>query len=181
MEKPDKKNLQLQEQIILLSNHKGTTADDICGLMTSYSLYFSVQKQSWPDVWSLWGLWARLDNESIQTVAAKCKGGPPTLRSMQQAATLWLLVLRTLPDGGLITGTACSLNPWVSPSCLDTMQDAKLCLSLYWTVTLLFAWSICLPHSLILFRSLPRCTPRFLTLCCLLYSNIREIRREILE
>lgn len=82
------------------------------------------------------------------------KSPPPTLRSMQPAATLWLLALPTLPDGGLITGTACSSSPQVSPACLDTMQDVKLCLSLYWTAMLLFAHSICL-HSLILFRRLP--------------------------
>lgn len=120
------------------------------------------EKQNWPDVWSLWGLCEGLDNESIQTTSAKSKGRPPTLRSMQQAATCWLLPLPTLPDGGLITGAACSPNPWVSPAGLDTMQDAKLCLSLYWTVTLVCACSICLPHSLILFRSLPHCAPCFL-------------------
>lgn len=119
------------------------------------------ENQSWPAVWSLWDLCEGLDNESIQTTLAKCKGRPPTLRSMQQAVTCWLLPLPTLPDGGLITEAACSPNPWVSPADLDTMQDAKLCL-LLWRVTLLCVGFICSHHSLILFRSLSSWVPCFL-------------------
>lgn len=114
-------------------------------------------------------------------LSAKCKGRPSTLRSMQQAAILWLLALPILPDGGQITETALGSSPCVSPACLDTMQDAKLCFSLYWTATLLFARSICLPPSLIHFSTLLYWTPCFLSLCCLSYSNIREIHRENLE
>ena len=114
-------------------------------------------------------------------LSAKCKGRPSILRSMQQAAILWLLILPNLPDGGLITGTACSSSPGVSPPSLDTMQDAKLCFSMYWTFTRLFAQSICFFPSLIHFRSMLHWTPCFLSLCCLLYSNIRENDRENLE
>lgn len=117
-----------------------------------------------------------MDNESIRTACAKPKGRPPTMRFMQQAATRWLLPLPNLPDGGLITGAACNPKPWVSPAAVDTMRDAKL-FSIYWTAAPVCACSICLSHSLILFRSLPRRWPRHSVplCCCVLLSDISDM------
>lgn len=117
-----------------------------------------------------------MDNESIRIACAKPKGRPPTMRFMQQAATRWLLPLPNLPDGGLITGAACNPKPWVSPAAVDTMRDAKL-FSIYWTAAPVCARSICLSHSLILFRSLPRRWPRHSVplCCCVLLSDISDV------
>lgn len=67
----------------------------------------------------------------------------PTLRAIEQAAVLWRPALPTLPDGGLITATARSPDPCIVPAYVDTMENAKLCISLALSVPLLFAYSIC--------------------------------------
>lgn len=113
-----------------------------------HSLYFTVQKTKWARCWIpvLLGQW-----KDPGCLCQLQKQTPLWDPCMQQATAHWLLAVPTPPDGGLITGPACSSHPSARSFCLDTMHIAKLCLSLYWTVTLLFAWSICLPHSLILF------------------------------
>lgn len=76
----------------------------------------------------------------------------PTLRPTEQAAVFWRPTLPTLPDGGLITATARSPDPWIIPAYVDTMENAKLCISLDLSVTLLFAYSICHAPFTILFK-----------------------------
>lgn len=44
-------------------------------------------------------------------------------------------------------------DPCISPACVDTMQNGKLCISLDLSVTLLFAYSICHAPFMILFKS----------------------------
>lgn len=139
------------------------------------------RKQSWPDVWSLWASRTGLDSESIQTVSAKRKGRPPTPRSMQQAATLWLLALPTLPDGGLITGTACGSNPWVA---LPVWTQCRTLSSVFHCTGLSHCCLLAPSVFLILWSLLEVCLaahPVSPSLCCSLYSNIREIHREILN
>lgn len=76
----------------------------------------------------------------------------PTLRPIEQAAVFWHPTLPTLPDGGLITATARSPDPCIIPAYVDTMENAKLCISLDLSVTLLFAYSICHAPFTILFK-----------------------------
>lgn len=75
-------------------------------------------------------------------------------------------------------------DPCISPACVDTMQNAKLCISLDLGVTLLFAHSICPPPSLILFTSrhlaayCPQTGERFTGNCLLELRNLffRDVR-----
>lgn len=76
----------------------------------------------------------------------------PTLRPIEAAAVFWRPTLPTLPDGGLITATAHSPDPWIIPAYVDTMENAKLCISLDLSVTPLFAYSICRAPFTILFK-----------------------------
>lgn len=162
--------------------------------MTSYSLYFTVQNtESARCLIPLGLVWAGPGGqpEHPDSLCQTQKEDPPTHTHTPPHPQLWDPCC-----GGLAARSAhparwkanhrnsMQLEPWVSPACLDTMHHSKLCLPLYWTVTLLFCW-VHLSSSFSLFfffRSLPHCTSsvycHFVAYCTQTLENSTEKFRE---